>query len=133
MKALLKRNCMNISEKVVLRLTREQRLRPQIKCMGCYSSYKGEISPSVPSLINRNFYAPAPNEKWLTDITEFAIPAGKVYLSAIIDCYDGIAVSWKIGRTAPDALLTNDTLDKALGKLSIEHPILHSDRGCHYR
>ncbi len=55
-----------------------------------YSSYKGEISPAVPNLIARNFHSQAPNQKWLTDITEFSIPAGKVYLSPIIDCYDGM-------------------------------------------
>ena len=51
----------------------------------------------VPNLIKRNFHADKPNEKWLTDITEFAIPAGKVYLSPIIDRFDGEPVSWTIG------------------------------------
>ena len=56
-----------------------------------YNSYKGEISPEVPNLINRNFQAGKTNEKWLTDISEFAIPAGKIYLSPII-AYDGVRV-----------------------------------------
>ena len=43
-----------------------------------YNSYKGEISPEVDNIISRDFYAESPNEKWLTDITEFAIPAGKI-------------------------------------------------------
>ena len=60
------------------------------------------------------------NEKWLTDITEFAIPAGKVYLSPIVDCFDG--------------LLVNSMLDDAAKLLSVgEKPIIHSDRGVHYR
>lgn len=46
-----------------------------------YSSYQGKISPSVTNELQRDFHADKPNEKWLTDITEFAIPAGKVYLS----------------------------------------------------
>lgn len=46
-----------------------------------YASYLGEISPAPANIINRDFQAAAPNEKWLTDITEFQIPAGKVYLS----------------------------------------------------
>ena len=49
------------------------------------------------NLLNRDFSAGAPNEKWLTDITEFQIPAGKVYLSPMIDCFDGMVVSWSIG------------------------------------
>ena len=73
------------------------------------------------------------NEKWLTDITEFAIPAGKVYLSPIVDCFDGLHVNWNIG-TSPDALLVNSMLDDAAKLLSVgEKPIIHSDRGVHYR
>ena len=73
------------------------------------------------------------NEKWLTDITEFAIPAGKVYLSPIVDCFDGLLVNWTIS-TYPDALLVNSMLDDAAKLLSVgEKPIIHSDRGVHYR
>ena len=73
------------------------------------------------------------NEKWLTDITEFAIPAGKVYLSPIVDCFDGLLVNWTIS-TSPDALLVNSMLYDAAKLLSVgEKPIIHSDRGVHYR
>jgi len=57
----------------------------------------GEISPAPDNLLNRDFSAGAPNEKWPTDISEFRIPAGKVYLSPMIDCFDGMAVSGSIG------------------------------------
>ena len=71
--------------------------------------------------------------KWLTDLTEFHIPAGKVYLSPIIDCFDGLPVSWCIG-TSPSAELVNTMLDEAILSLNEdEKPIVHSDRGCHYR
>jgi len=74
-----------------------------------------------------------PNQKWLTDITEFSIPAGKIYLSPIVDCYDGALPSWTIG-TNPDAALVNTMLDNAIATLKPgERPIVHSDRGCHYR
>ncbi len=59
-----------------------------------YGSYMGEISPAPDNVLNRDFSAGSPNEKWLTDITEFHIPAGKVYLSPMIDCFDGMVVSW---------------------------------------
>ena len=73
------------------------------------------------------------NEKWLTDITEFAIPAGKVYLSPIVDCFDGLLVNWNIS-TSPDALLVNSMLDDVAKLLSVgEKSIIHSDRGVHYR
>lgn len=84
-------------------------------------------------MIDRDFHADAQNEKWLTDITEFQIPAGKVYLSPMIDCFDGLAVSWTIG-TSLDAELVNTMLDMAVDGLSDEEfPIVHSDRGSHYR
>lgn len=92
-----------------------------------------KISPEVPNVIQRNFKADKPNQKWLTDVTEFSIPAGKVYLSPVIDCYDGMPVAWNIS-CKPDAQLVNTMLDRAIHSLPQDvHPILHSDRGCHYR
>lgn len=67
------------------------------------------------------------------DITKFSIPAGKVYLSPIIDCFDGMPVSWCLGQS-PNAELVNGMLDDAVSDLHAgEHPVVHSDRGCHYR
>ena len=122
-----------VSEKVIRRIMKEENLVvPNIKRKK-YSSYKGEISPEVENIINREFHADRPNNKWLTDITEFHIPAGKVYLSPIIDCFDGLPVSWTIG-TSPSAELVNTMLDEAILSLSEnENPIIHSDRGCHVR
>jgi transposase InsO family protein len=90
--------------------------------------------PAPENLINRDFRAAAPNRKWLTDITEFQIPAGKVYLSPLIDCFDGLVVSWSIG-TRPDAELVNAMLDSAIESVADhdERPVVHSDRGAHYR
>jgi len=94
----------------------------------------GEISPAPDNLLNRDFRASASNEKWLTDITEFQIPAGNVYLSPMVDCFDGMVVSWSIG-TRPDAELVNTMLDAALETVaaSSDRPMVHSDRGGHYR
>ena len=91
-------------------------------------------APAPENLINRNFHATTPNEKWLTDITEFQIPAGKVYLSPMIDCFDGLVVSWTIG-TRPDADLVNTMLEAAIERVasSPDRPVVHSDRGGHYR
>jgi transposase InsO family protein len=122
-----------ISEKVIRKIMAKENLVVVAKRRRGYSSYKGEISPEVENIIKRDFHASAPNEKWLTDLTEFHIPAGKVYLSPIIDCFDGMVVSWTIG-TSPNAELVNTMLDEAIAKLKDdEHPIVHNDRGCHYR
>lgn len=121
-----------ISEKVVRRIMQEEGLIVYQKRRRKYSSYKGELSPGVENLLKRDFHAERPNTKWLTDITEFAIPAGKVYLSPIIDCFDGSVSAWTLG-VSPDAALVNGMLDKAIELLrKNEHPIIHSDRGCHY-
>lgn len=122
-----------VSEKVVRRLMKEESLSPKIKLKRKYSSYKGEISPEVPDYIQRDFHANEPNSKWLTDITEFALPTGKVYLSPIVDCFDDMLPAWTISTT-PNAALVNSMLDNAISTLPDNaHPIVHSDRGCHYR
>ncbi len=122
-----------VSEKVIRKIMREEHLVVFIVKKKKYSSYQGEIPPAVANIVNRNFHSEISNAKWLTDITEFHIPAGKIYLSPMIDCFDGMAVSWSIS-TSPDADLVNSMLDDAISILKEnEHPIVHSDRGCHYR
>ena len=129
----LKKIGITVSEKIVRRIMKEEHLTVPTKRMKKYSSYKGEITPEVDNIINRDFHAEQPNTKWLTDITEFAIPAGKVYLSPVIDCFDGMVVKWNIGTT-PDSILVNKMLEDAIGTLlPSEHPLVHTDRGCQYR
>ena len=131
--AALKKEGLRLSEKVIRHLMKQVGVQGVNRKKTSYSSYQGEITPAVPNLLKRDFHANRPNEKWLTDITEFAIPAGKVYLSPIIDCFDGMPVCWSIG-TSPNAELTNGMLDKAISLLKVgEHPVVHTDRGCHYR
>jgi putative transposase len=132
--ALLKREGIRVSEKIVRQTMTEcgfvVKTKRKIKR---YSSYMGEITPAVPNVIERNFHSSFPNEKWLSDITEFAIPAGKIYFSTIVDCFDDMLPAWKIS-TAPDSHLVNVMLDDAISKLKEnEHPLVHTDRGCHYR
>ena len=131
--AVMKSRGDRISEKVIRRLMREEELIVFQAKRKKYSSYQGEISPEVENVIQRDFHADKPNKKWLTDITEFHIPAGKVYLSPMIDCFDGLPISWTIG-TSPDSELVNSMLDEAILTLKEdEKPVIHSDRGAHYR
>jgi transposase InsO family protein/transposase-like protein len=134
MHASLQRMCISLSEKVVRRLMKQENLIAATPKRRPYRSYMGEISPAPENLINRNFRSAAPNQKWLTAITEFQIPAGKVYLSPIIDCFDGLVVSWSLSTT-PDAGLVNSMLDTAIETVTdgSGRPIVHSDRGAHYR
>lgn len=96
-KNTLKNEGINISEKVIRRLMKDQNLYVISVKKKKYSSYLGEISPAVPNLLNRNFKADKPNEKLLTDLTEFSINDDKVYLSPMVDCFDGYVTSWTIG------------------------------------
>ena len=99
-----------------------------------YSSYAGEVSKAPENLVNRNFHADEPNRLWLTDITEFRLPGGeKVYLSPVIDCFDGMPVAWSIGLH-PDKRLANSSLLKACAaRPAGGRTTIHSDRGGHYR
>ena len=134
MRAALGKRHMHISEKVIQRLMKQECLVVAANKKRRYGSYLGEISPAPESLINRDFHADSPNEKWLTGITEFQIPAGRLYLSPMIDCFDGMVVSWTIG-TRPDSEMVNTMLDAAIERVAcIENkPVIHSDRGTHYR
>ena len=130
---LLKREGIILSEKIVRSIMKEENLIVRAIRQKKYNSYLGEISPAVPNEVQRDFHADKPNKKWLTDITEFKIGEEKVYLSPIIDCFDGMPITWTVG-TSPNAELVNTMLDNAIALLKgNEHPIVHSDRGCHYR
>lgn len=122
------------SEKVARRVMREEGLVVvYAKKRAGRSSHKGEISDAPESLVRRDFHAAAPNELWLADITEFGLPDGKVYLSPILDCFDGGLAAWSMG-TSPNAELANPGLGAACGKPSEgQRPVTHSDRGCHHR
>lgn len=123
----------HLSEKVIRRLMSEEGLEVTVTRCRKYSSYAGEITPAVPNILDRDFQAEAPNQKLVTDITEFSIQAGKVYLSPLIDCFDGQITSWTIG-TSPNAELVNTMLSAAAETFTLnEKPIVHSDRGAHYR
>jgi len=93
-----------------------------------YSSYMGEFSPEVENLPKRDSHAENPNEKWQSDIIGSSIPAGKVYLSPIVDCFDGYVISWTRGPS-PKAEMANSMLDEAVGECTL----VHTDCGCHYR
>ena len=134
--ARLRREGVEASEKRVRRVMREEGLEVvynKRRARG-YSSYVGEVSKAPENLVNRRFRADEPNRLWLTDITEFRLPGGrKVYLSPIVDCFDGMPVAWSVGLH-PDKRLANSSLLKALAaRPAGARTTIHSDRGGHYR
>jgi putative transposase len=84
------------------------------------------------NVLNREFTADKPNEKWVTDVTEFKYGSSKkAYLSAIRDLYDGSIVSYVLGNSNNNKLVF-DTLNRATNLLNDEYPLIHSDRGFQY-
>ncbi len=82
--------------------------------------------------LNREFSACRPNEKWLTDVTEFQYGDGrKAYLSAILDLYGRNIVSFSVSRKNDTALVL-DTFERAFLQCYDDRPLVHSDRGTQY-
>lgn len=121
-----------INHKTVQRLMKELALKCMVR-MKKYRSYKGEVGKIAPNLIQRNFVATAPNQKWATDITEFSLFGTKLYLSPILDMYNGEIISYNISER-PVLGQVMDMLDKAFEKIPDgTNLILHSDQGWQYQ
>ena len=121
----------------------KKRIRRLMQILGLKSVCrikKRSYIPSTPeteaeNVLNREFYADAPNEKWLTDVTEFKYYIGpeirKLYLSAILDLYDKRIVAYKISDSNNKQLVF-DNFDEAVALNPDAHPLFHSDRGFQY-
>ena len=98
-----------------------------------YKSYKGTIGKVCKNELNRNFKADKPNLKWVTDVTEFKVKGDKIYLSPIVDLYNGEIISYNIS-TSPNFEQIVDMSDKACKKIKdLKGLILHSDQGWQYQ
>ena len=98
-----------------------------------YQSYKGAVGKVAPNLLERNFVAKAPNQKWVTDVTEFNIKGEKVYLSPILDLYNQEIVSYEI-YDRPQISSVMQMLKSAFKQLEPkDKPMLHSDQGWQYQ
>ena len=108
---------MNVNHKKVQRLMRQIGLICRVR-MKKYRSYKGEAGAIAPNLLERNFDATKPNEKWVTDVTEFSLFGQKLYLSVILDLYSRDLVSYTIYER-PSLYMVTEMLDMALKKLHL--------------
>lgn len=98
-----------------------------------YSSYKGTIGKIADNILNRDFKANKPNQKWVTDVTEFKVNEEKIYLSPIVDLYNGEIVSYNLSKH-PNFNQILDMLKKAFKKIpNNTNLILHSDQGWQYQ
>ena len=121
-----------VNHKKVQRLMKALGLKCIVR-MKKYKSYKGTVGKIAPNILERNFIAEAPNEKWVTDITEFKLFGEKLYLSPVLDLFNGEIITYTIG-SRPTYTLVSEMLEKALEHLQEEHQLLmHSDQGWHYQ
>jgi transposase InsO family protein len=98
-----------------------------------YRSYKGEVGRIAPNVLERDFKADRPCQKWATDVTQVRIKEDKCYVSPILDMFNGEIVSYIISDR-PDLKMVTEMLRKALrGRKDIKGLILHSDQGWHYQ
>ena len=121
-----------INHQTVQRLMKELKLECKVR-MKKYRSYKGEVGKIAPNLLERDFSTTAPNQKWVTDVTEFALFGEKIYLSPILDLHSSDLVSYVISDR-PDLSMTIEMVRKVISVLpKKESPILHSDQGWQYQ
>lgn len=98
-----------------------------------YRSYRGEVGRVAPNRLARQFEAERPNQKWVTDVTEFKVGDQKLYLSPVMDLYNGEIVAYETS-TRPLFGLVGNMLKKAMRRLSPgDAPLLHSDQGWQYQ
>ena len=121
-----------LNHKTVQRLMKELGLICHVRIKK-YRSYKGEVGKIAPNLLNRDFHAEKPNQKWVTDVTEFSLLGKKLYLSPILDLCSRDLVSYTISDR-PVLSMVTDMLDKAFEKIPDgTNLILHSDQGWQYQ
>ena len=121
-----------INHKTVQRLMQEMNLKSKVRKVR-YLSYRGEVGKTAPNILNRDFKAVRPNQKWATDVTEFKVADRKAYLSPIMDMFNGEIVAYTISDR-PDLKMVMDMMSTAKRKVkSTNGVILHSDQGWHYQ
>lgn len=121
-----------INHKTVSKLMKELGLQCFVRVQK-YKSYKGEIGKICDNLLNREFETEKPNQKWVTDVTEFKVHNKKIYLSPIVDLFNGEVVSFNLSRHPVFAQIT-DMIEKAFNKIPDNtNLILHSDQGWQYQ
>ena len=132
---LTKRCCRAVNHKAVARLMRKYGLNSVIRRSRKTSSFakSNMLVPAYENFVNRNFTAERPNIKWVTDITCIRTKEGLLYLSAVMDLYDGFIVGYTLDtrqgvRMATESISCAHAVQMVKGSLMV-----HSDQGFQYR
>jgi putative transposase len=130
--AELRQQGIGVNHKKVQRLMQGLGLKSLVRPKK-YRSYRGEGNAAVANVLERNFEAKRPNQKWVTDVTEFNIKGDRLYLSPVLDLFNGEVIAYQMSST-PQYDLVGKMLEEAMHKLGpTETPILHSDQGWQYQ
>lgn len=121
-----------VNHKTIQRLMQELGLKSLVRIKK-YRSYKGDVGRAAPNILQRQFDAQEANQKWVTDVTEFKVAGEKLYLSPVMDLYNGEIIAFETSRR-PVFEMVGNMLKKAFAKLGVKDKlILHSDQGWQYR
>jgi transposase InsO family protein len=130
--AVIRREGPIVNHKTVQRLMSQLGLKSLVRVKK-YRSYQGEIGSAAPNVLERQFTAKRPNEKWVTDVTEFNVRGQRLYLSPVLDLYNGEIVAFQTARR-PLFNMIRAMLHRAFARLGPhDRPLLHSDQGWQYR
>jgi len=130
--AALRQLDLHVNHKTVQRLMAVLKLKSLVRPKK-YKSFKGEVGQAAPNELQRQFEALVPNTKWVTDVTEFNVAGEKLFLSPVLDLYNGEIIAFETNRR-PQFDMVASMLTKAFSRLgSADKPLLHSDQGWQYR
>jgi len=122
-----------VSKKTVLKRMNMLGLRCGIRRRKRYNSFRGEVGKTAPNRLQRDFSVTGPNQKWVTDVTEFRVNDRRVYLSTVMDLFGREIIGHSTGLS-PNLELTNSSLRQALTRRAPgDAPIVHSDQGFQYQ
>ena len=129
---MLNFNASVVTVKTVLKLMKSCGVKCQVR-LRKYRSYKGHVVRISPNLLNREFTADFPNQKWVTDLSEFHLLGKKLYLSPVMDLYNREIISYNLtDRPTFDQIMK--MLDGAFEKIPDDTGLmLHSDQGWQYQ
>lgn len=128
----LRHHACHLNHKTVQRLMQQMQLKATARKVR-YNSYRGMMGRTAENVLGRDFYAEQPNQKWVTDVTEFKINGERLFLSPVIDLFNQEVVAYSLGKS-PNLALIEEMTNKALARLDgEERPLIHSDQGWHYQ
>ena len=128
----LRKDVHGINHKTVKRIMDELGLKCEVRKVR-YRSYKGDVGKTVSNVINRDFTADRPLQKVATDVTQINIGGSKIYLSPVLDMFNGEILSYVISES-PNLKMVMDMLNQLYEKVcTTEGMLMHSDQGWHYQ